>query len=118
MEPITFSQDQTYLPITLEQFQNLTNELLTAINLVAAPNVLTYDYMAQMVNSAIHSYDHKIGIVSKSALFEGCLNRISCHVTFYEVERIQQKLNEENSKKLENGGEVEDSNEGVIEEIM
>lgn len=110
-----FKDDETYLPVTLEQFQNLTNELLSAMNTVVAPHSLTYDYMAQMVNSAIHSYDHKIGIVSKRALFENCLNRISCHVTFYEVERIQQKLNEEASNKIEEGNAT---GSHVIEEIM
>jgi hypothetical protein len=118
MQRYEFKDDETYLPATLEQFQSLTNEMVEAMNVLIAPNTLTYDYMAQMLNSAIHSYDHKIGVVSKQALFENCLNRISCHITFYEVERIQQRLNEENQKKLEEGKDEEESPETVIEEIM
>lgn len=85
-------KDATYLPVTMDQFQELTNELLTPINELCRPNFLSGDYFAQILMSAIHAYDHKTGMVYKSELFESCVNRISCHVTFHAVEEIRKRL--------------------------
>jgi hypothetical protein len=99
-----FEDDETYLPVTMQQFENLTNEILTAVNAVCDPHFLNADYMAQILMSAIHSYDHKLGILKKSELFENCINRISCHITFHAVEQIQNKMKlEEAKQKAENG---------------
>ncbi len=87
-----FKTDQTYLPVTMKQFEDLTNEILTAINEHAAPHFLSSDYIAQVLMSAIHAMDHKIGVVNKSDLFVSCVNRISCHITYDIVRDIQQKL--------------------------
>lgn len=88
----TFTKDFTALPVTMEQFQELTNEVLVAINKVTAPHFLDADYTAQILMSAIHALDHRHGYVYKSDLFESCLNRISCHVTYHAVQEIQTRL--------------------------
>lgn len=98
MEPITFATDEAYFPCTMQQFEDLTNEVLTAINVVVAPHFLTGDYVAQVLMSALHAIDHKHGIIKKSELFLSCVNRIGCHVTFHAVEEIQRKLKEQHAK--------------------
>lgn len=92
MTMITFAEDDTYLPVTMKQFEELTNEILISVNQVTAPNALDGDYMAQILMSAIHAYDHKHGLVSKKELFESCINRISCHVTYHAVQEIQARM--------------------------
>lgn len=88
-----FTQDETPMPITYPQFESLTNEILSAINEIAAPSFLEANYFSQIVMNAIHAYDHKIGYVKKSELLESCINRVSCHVTYAAVAEIQKKLN-------------------------
>jgi len=92
MKKIVFKDDATYLPVTMDQFQDLTNEILTEINKVCSPHALDGDYCAQILMSAIHAYDHKVGRVSKIELFSSCINRISCHVTYHSVQEIQKRL--------------------------
>lgn len=98
-----FKNNTTFLPVTMKQFEELTNEILTAINMLSNPHFLEADYMAQVLMSAIHAMDHKYGTVRKSDLFESCLNRISCHVTYHAVEEIQKKIK---AKALETGDTV------------
>ena len=93
-----FASNETYLPCTMQAFEDLTNEILNAINAVTAPHALDADYAAQILMSAIHAYDHKQGIVLKSELFNSCINRISCHVSFHAVEQIQAKLRAEQAQ--------------------
>src|ERR1019366_5727801 len=93
-----FAEDEIYLPCTMKGFEELTNEILNAVNVVVDPNFLTGDYLAQILMSAIHALDHKQGVVKKSELFSSCINRISCHITFHAVEEIQKKLKEEHAK--------------------
>lgn len=92
MKKQKFVQDATYLPVTMSQFEELTNELLAPINELCRPNFLSGDYFAQILMSAIHAYPHKQGLVFKSELFESCVNRISCHATFHAVEEIKKRL--------------------------
>ncbi len=102
----TFTNNVTYLPVTMQQFEELTNEILAAINEVAAPHFLSADYAAQILMSAIHALDHKHGRVEKSDLFESCINRISCHVTYHAIEEIQKRLKAEQPAPVVSG-EVE-----------
>ena len=88
-----FKEDLTPMPITMVQFETLTNEILEGINKYADPHFLDANYLAQIVMSALHAYDHKIGFVKKSEVLESCINRISCHVTYHAVQEIQKKLN-------------------------
>jgi uncharacterized protein (DUF488 family) len=108
----TFQNPSTYLPVTMQQFEDLTNELLVEMNKLVAPEntAITADtaqkffdanYMAQVLMSAIHAYDHKHGWVNKSELFDSCVNRISCHVTYHAVQEIQAKLKLEAGVKPE-----------------
>lgn len=99
------TDDEVYFPCTMLQFESLTNEILSAVNIIVAPNFLTGDYLAQILMSALHAIDHKQGIVKKSELFLSCVNRIGCHVTFHAVEEIKRRLKAEhdaaNPKPLE-----------------
>lgn len=97
---VFFKNNSTYLPVNMQQFEDLTNEILTAVNLVADPHFLDAEYLAQVLMSAIHAYKHETGIIKKSDLFESVINRISCHVTYHVVEEIQAKFK---AKAQENG---------------
>jgi hypothetical protein len=98
MKKHKFLNDATYLPVTMEQFQALVNELLVPLNEVAQLHCTegakgyNGDYLAQIVMGAIHAYKHEVGIVYKTELFESCVNRISCHVTYHAVQEIQGRL--------------------------
>jgi hypothetical protein len=94
----------TPLPITMDQFQALTNEILVEINKLCAPHFLDSDYVAQIVMSAIHAMDHKIGYIKKADLLAGCINRISCHVTYHAVQAIQERIK---AKAAEEGKALE-----------
>ncbi len=76
----------------MQQFEDLTNEILVAVNEVSAPHFIEADYLAQVLMSAIHALKHEDGRIRKSALFDSCVNRISCHVTYHVVQEIQAKL--------------------------
>lgn len=103
MKDCKFQIDMTFMPITMQQFEDLTNEVLIEVNKIAAPHGLDANYMAQILMGALHAYDHKEGFVSKTALLESCINRISCHVTYHAVQEIQKKLNLENSEESDDG---------------
>lgn len=87
-----FKNNTIHLPVTMKQFEDLTNEILQALNMLSDPHFLEADYLAQVLMSAIHAMDHKIGTTKKSDLFESCVNRISCHVTYHAVEEIQKRI--------------------------
>ena len=89
MEKQTFDNDETYLPCTNQQFQDLTNEILMKFNALIAPQALDANYFAQVVHGVIHAIDRKVAIVSKAALLEGCVNMVSKHVTYHAVEALQ-----------------------------
>lgn len=93
-----FEQDETFLPITMQQFQDLTNELLTTFNYIMAPQALDGNYMAQIVHGVIHSIDRKQAIVKKSELLDGCINMVSKHVTFHAVQEIEARLKAEKTQ--------------------
>lgn len=87
-----FENDMGYMPVTMAQFEALTNEILAEFNKIADPHFLSGDYMAQILMGALHAYDKKIGWVSKSEIFDSCVNRVSSHVTFHAVEEIRKRL--------------------------
>jgi hypothetical protein len=95
-----FTHNDIYLPVTMKQFEELTNELLAAINTITGEEDQGFeaDYFAQVLMSAIHAMKHEDGRTTKLALFEGCVNRISCHVTYHMVQEIQRKIE---AKKIE-----------------
>lgn len=92
-------EKKIYLPVTMQQFETLTNEILAEVNQLSDPHFLDANYMAQVLMGAIHAYDHKVGMVNKSELIESCVNRISCHVTYHAVQEIQNKLKMEAGMK-------------------
>lgn len=89
MTKAKFKQNETYLPVTLEQWTDLVNEFLGEFNKIAAPKFLVAGAMEELLMQAIHHLDHDKGIVSKAALFEGCINRLSCHMTYESVRASQ-----------------------------
>ncbi len=91
-----FAHDRTHLPVTMEQFQDLTNEILIELNKLTAPHMLDADYLAQVLMSAIHATKMDAGFVSKYALFESCIHRVSCHLTFDAVQEIQARIKAKN----------------------
>jgi hypothetical protein len=99
------STDLTYLPVTYQQFQDLTNELLDEINKLMDPHFIDGEYMAQVLMATIHSLDHKLALVSKEDLFNGCVNRISNHVTYAAVKAIQDKHEAEAAAKAVPGSQ-------------
>lgn len=101
-----FEVEQTYLPITMEQFESLTNEMLVEINKLCDPHFLNGDSMAGTVMSAIHAMDHKIGVINKIELFDACVNRLSNHITYYAVEAIKARLQKEADNKKALGEEA------------
>jgi hypothetical protein len=98
-----FEVNEMAMPITMQQFEDITNEILVEINRIASPHGLDANYMAQILMSALHAYDHKDGIVKKSDLLSSCINRISCHVTYHAVQEIQKKMNIEKDEESDDG---------------
>lgn len=98
MNKAKFKHEGTYLPVSPDQFQSLANELLVEMNKVAHPHFFDGEYFAQVLMHAIHARSKKDGYVRKSDLFNECINRISCHVTFNLSEEIQARIK---AKKLE-----------------
>lgn len=93
----------TMLPLTMQQFEDLTNDLLLHINEHMTPHALDAEYLAQVLMSVIHASDRKTGKVRKEDLFEACVNTISRHVTYHAVEEIQKRIKakaEQNGHKL------------------
>lgn len=95
----TFKNNDFYLPVTMKQFEELTNEILIALNSLTGPEdekgekiAFDADYTAQILMSVIHSTSKKEGIANKLELFESCVNSISKHVTYHVVQQIQEKL--------------------------
>lgn len=107
----TFASDETYLPVTTEQFQDLTNEILAETNKLTAPNFLDAEYMAQILVAVIHGLKREQGIVSKISLFNTCVNRISCQLTFNINQEIQARIKQ---KAKENGETLEGEETQVI----
>lgn len=91
-----FAHDRTHFPMTMEQFQDLTNELLVELNQLTAPYALDADYVAQVLMSALHGTKADIGFLSKYAIYESCIHRISSHLTYDAVQAIQARIKEKN----------------------
>lgn len=82
----------TYLPVTMKQFELLTNDIMAHINEKMVPNAVDGDYMAQILMSVIHSLDRKDAKVRKEELFDRCLVNISRHLTYHVVEEIKKEV--------------------------
>jgi hypothetical protein len=93
-----FEEEQAYFPVTMAQFEALTNEMLIEVNKVTEPHSLNGDYMAQVVMGALHGTDKKQGILNKTELFDACIHFISNHVTYHAVEAIKARLTAEANK--------------------
>jgi hypothetical protein len=94
-----FSNNETYLPVTNEQWEDLTNEMLAAFNVVASPKFIQGDYMALMLEGVLHGLDRGKGIVSKQDIFERCIHFASMHVSNSIGTAIRLKMKEEAAAK-------------------
>lgn len=111
MKKLLGKSDSIYLPVTPGQFEVLTNEILGELNTLAdsaGDQGFSGDYAAQVLMSAIHALDHKIGQISKKALLFACVNRISCHVTYEASKEIQARL----QSQLKPDGITDDTDPG------
>ncbi len=88
-------EGETYLPITFQQFEDLTNEMLKHVNEVTAPQALDGNFMANVIMSVIHGLDRKATTINKQELFDRSLNLISNQVTHQACEAIMKKLRAE-----------------------
>jgi hypothetical protein len=112
----TFASDDTYLPVTTQQFQDLTNEILAEVNKLTDPNFLDAEYMAQILVAVIHGLKREQGIVNKTTLFQTCVNRISCQLTFNINQEIQARIKQkakDNGETLE-GEEIQVTHSSAI----
>jgi hypothetical protein len=103
---ITFENDETYLPVTLQQFESLTNELLVPFNELTTPQALDGNYFADIVHGAIHQLDRKRGTIKKSELFMSCVNMVSKHITYHAVESIRAALKAKAEQTQQNSLEL------------
>lgn len=85
-------EDETYLPITFQQFEALTNEMLVHINEMTAPMAVDGRIMAGVIMSVIHGLDKKTVIITKQDLFNRTLNYLSNQMSYQAVEAIKQQM--------------------------
>jgi hypothetical protein len=90
-----FATEFTYLPVTLQQFQDLTNEILTEFNKLTAPSGLDGNYMAQVLHGVIHGLERTKGDVSKEVLLDSCINMVSKHITYHAIQEIEARMKAE-----------------------
>lgn len=103
MQKRVFANNERMFPVTMKQFEDVTNEMLTVVNELIAPEFFNSDYMAQIVMSGFHSYDRKTAYYKANEMFEYCINRISNHITHHIVEEIQKRLRMEQAIAKEAG---------------
>lgn len=115
MEKITFENDETYLPVTAEQFETLTNEILVEFNKLLAPLAADANYFAARVMNVIHQLARTQGIVKKSVLFEACVNLVSKQVTFQAIEALEKSLKDDPEAASEVSSEIDDTPTNVNE---
>jgi hypothetical protein len=85
-------EDETYLPITFQQFENLTNEMLGHINLMIAPLAVDGRIMAGVIMSIIHGLDKKTVIITKQEIFNRAVNLLSNQMSYQAVEAIKEQI--------------------------
>ena len=103
MSKVMFKKNDTYLPITPQQFQDLGNELLAEVNKIAAPQFIEADWFAQVLNAVIHGLKREVGHIKKTELMAYCINRLSCRMTMDCIEQIHARIK---AKAAENGDSV------------
>ena len=103
-----------YLPVTLDQFEKLTNEMLVALNKITAPHFLDANNVANLLMSVIHAMDHKTGVANKLDLFDSMVNRISCQLTYAIVEGMRQKLASEQAAAQEAKAAAQETTQGDL----
>lgn len=86
-----FDIEMTWLPINLEQFEELTNEIQEKFNQLMAPHALDGDYMALVLHGAIHALDRTTSLISKRDLLDRCINSVSKNLTFRVAQDIEQR---------------------------
>jgi hypothetical protein len=88
----TLNVNEILLPCTLQQFEDLTNSMLTDFNEIIAPQALGANYMAEIVMSAIHQLDRKVGVIDRQELLNMCINMVSKHVTYHAIQAMKDQM--------------------------
>jgi hypothetical protein len=88
----TLNVNEILLPCTLQQFEDLTNSMLTDFNEIIAPQALSANYMAEIVMSAIHQLDRKVGVIDRQELLNMCINMVSKHVTYHAIQAMKDQM--------------------------
>jgi len=92
MELPALREGEFYLPVTPEQFEKLTNELLVTMNQLGHPQAYGPDFFAEVVMREVHSGERKCGTAFMPEFFSGCVRQISCRLTHHIVEQNRAKL--------------------------
>ncbi len=107
-------EGEVYLPITFQQFEALTNEMLIPINEMTAPQAVDGNFMAKVIMSVVHGLDKKSTIVTKQELFDRSINLISNQVTHQAVQLMMEELLKKSGKDLESIPTLDEEDE-IIE---
>lgn len=115
MEKKLFKKNETYQPLTAQQFEDLSNELLAEVNKLTAPQFIDANYFATILTNVIHSPEQKKGKTTKLSLFEGCVALISRQLTYGISEDLRLKAETKNTEgeKQEPGTDTVLGNEAI-----
>jgi hypothetical protein len=113
MQKTLFPDEYIYKPITAEQYESLANEMLEALNKIAAPAILDGDFVGAILANTIHSADLKGGYKTKTEIFEVMVDLIAKRLSFEISEGIRHKKEAE-KKALEEQNPQDTSNLSVV----
>ncbi len=85
-------EDEVYLPITFQQFETLTNEMLVHLNEMTAPQAIDGNFMAKVIMCVVHGLDKKTTTIMKQELFDRSINLISNQVTHQACQVMMEEL--------------------------
>lgn len=93
MKKVAFNDNDTILPVTPKQFEDLTNDILKEFNNLIAPTHFDAEVMASIIMSSIHSLPKNKAYIKKSDLFEMCVCRVSMKMTYDIIDAIHKGKN-------------------------
>ncbi len=96
----TFEVEETYLPVTMEQFESITNEIILELNKLSLPHAIDAEHAAKLVMGSFHGMPKEVGSFKKTDLFNRCVRMLSSQITYNIIQAIQ--LKEEAERKKEN----------------
>lgn len=93
MKKVAFNDNDTILPVTPKQFEDLTNDILKEFNNLITPTHFDAEVMASIIMSSIHSLPKNKAYIKKSDLFEMCVCRVSMKMTYDIIDAIHKGKN-------------------------